>query len=216
MGPLVLEGGHVPPDFQKQAFHSWCNVLTSQEWTQLHTQVAVVPVWCVLCANCGKQSYWLVSGDTPPFCMHPQISSAPRPHSAMPAEVRADYEEAQGIVARSPRGACGLLRLATQKVVDDLEPGSDDLNAKIGRLVRKGLPVQVQEALDSLRVIGNEAVHPGETDLRDDVQTASDLFDVLNFIVESQIDQPRRRAKLFAKLPTAKREGIKRRDTPTS
>jgi Domain of unknown function (DUF4145) len=217
IGPMVREGEHLPPDWRKQAFHcSWCNVLTSQSWTQLLTKAGKTPVWCVVCANCRKQSYWLVPGDTPPFCMHPQISSAPRPHASMPADVRADYEEARGIVARSPRGACGLLRLATQKVADILEPGSEDLNTKIGTLVRNGLPVQVQEALDSLRVIGNEAVHPGEMDLRDDVETASDLFDVLNFIVENQIDQPRRRAELFAKLPTAKRDGITRRDAPTS
>jgi hypothetical protein len=215
LGPMVREGEHVPPDFRKQAFHcSWCNVLTSHEWTQLQTQAAVVPVWRVVCANCGKESYWIVTGVIQPFCMYPQISSAPRPHLAMPPDVRADYEEARGIMARSPRGACALLRVATQKLVDDLEPGAGDLNSKIGALVAKGFPVQVQEALDSLRVIGNEAVHPGEMDLRDDVQTASGLFDVLNFIVENQIEQPRRRAELFAKLPTPKRDGIKQRDTP--
>jgi len=38
--------------------------------------------------------------------------------------------------------------------------------------------------MDSLRVIGNNAVHPGEMDLTDDTEAASALFNLLNFVVE--------------------------------
>jgi hypothetical protein len=41
-----------------------------------------------------------------------------------------------------------------------------NLNTDIGNLVKEGLSVDIQQALDSLRVIGNESVHPGELDLK--------------------------------------------------
>lgn len=76
----------------------------------------------------------------------------------------------------------------------------------------KGLPEEVQEAMDSLRVTGNSAVHPGEMDLTDDTETASALFDLLNFVVEEMIAKPNRRRGVFANLPASVREAINNRD----
>jgi uncharacterized protein DUF4145 len=112
----------------------------------------------------------------------------------------------------SPRGACALLRLAVQKLCRDLGESGEDINTDIRNLVQKGLTVDVQQALDSLRVVGNNAVHPGEMDLRDDTETASALFDLLNFIVEDRIAQPKKRKEIFEKLPARAREAIKARD----
>ena len=42
-----------------------------------------------------------------------------------------------------------------------------------------------------LEFIGNFAVHPGQLDLRDDVDTANKLFVFINVIVENQISQPK-------------------------
>jgi hypothetical protein len=70
----------------------------------------------------------------------------------------------RAVLNLSPRSGCALLRLATEKLVEQLQPEGRDLNERIGRLVEDGLPVQVQRVLDALRVIGNEAIHPGELD----------------------------------------------------
>jgi Domain of unknown function (DUF4145) len=130
----------------------------------------------------------------------------------MPTDVRDDFEEARTIAGFSPRGACALLRLAVQKLCKDLgEPGTNT-NADIASLVQKGLTADVQEALDSLRVIGNNAVHPGELDLKDDTETASALFNLLNFIVDDRIAQPKKRKAIFEKLPVRALEAIKKRD----
>ena len=130
----------------------------------------------------------------------------------MPEEVRKDYEEARTIVMQSPRGACALLRLAVQKLCKELgEPGKN-INDDIASLVRKGLSIEVQQALDTLRVIGNNAVHPGEMDLTDDTETATALFELLDFIVDDRISQPKKRAEIFSKLPTKAVAAIKKRD----
>lgn len=99
-----------------------------------------------------------------------------------------------------------------QKLCRDLGESGTDLNNDIARLGEKGLDVEVQQALDSLRVIGSNSVHPGEMDLTDDTETASALFELLNFIVEDEISQPKKRAAIFEKLPAGAREAIQARD----
>jgi acetyl/propionyl-CoA carboxylase alpha subunit len=84
----------------------------------------------------------------------------------------------------------GQARLALQKLCKHLNAGGGDLNANIKAMVANGLPVRVQQALDLVRVIGNQAVHPGYIDLRDTSDTALSLFSLLNIIVEEMITRP--------------------------
>lgn len=78
--------------------------------------------------------------------------------------------------------------------------------------MKKGLSPQIQKALDVVRVIGNEAVHPGQIDLRDDRRTAETLFGLLNLIAEKTISEPKQIEQLYANLPKEKLEGMKARD----
>jgi hypothetical protein len=221
--PLAREGEHLPPVYRAPAYHCpACGVLAKQLWeeathkTFLSTGRILAPVTVAYCTNCHYVQVWVSYGDNDFRLVKPVIGGGPRPHVDLPPDVRADYEEARAIVALSPRGACALLRLATQKLVNDhLQTEGGDLNDRIGRLVANGLPPMVQQALDSLRVIGNEAVHPGELDLRDDPETASGLFMLMNVIVEDRISRPKQIAQMYAKLPAGKLQGILHRDRPT-
>jgi hypothetical protein len=97
-----------------------------------------------------------------------------------------------------------LIRASDQRVI---------WSALISGLVAKGLiSTRVQTALDALRVIGNEAVHPGTIDLNDDATIAMGLFRLLNFIVEKAISDPKHAEEMFAHLPEGKRRAIAARD----
>jgi hypothetical protein len=63
-----------------------------------------------------------------------------------------------------------------------------------------------------VRVIGNESVHPGTIDLKDDIKTVTILFNLVNFIVENSIAEPKRINKMFGNLPPDKIKGIADRD----
>jgi len=144
--------------------------------------------------------------------VYPGLSIGPLPVEDMPKDVKEDFIEARDIVGASPRAAAALLRLALQKLMPHLEEKGKNLNDDIANLVKKGLPVRIQKALDIVRVIGNNAVHPGELDLRDDAQTAIALFELLNMIVELLITQPKKLTDLYDKIPDSTKEAIRKRD----
>jgi hypothetical protein len=214
--PIAREGEHVPPMFESKAFHCpLCGVLAGQSWWQLQYEGGrYIGAFLSRCGNCQDDLYWvrLRDGSDAVRIADPLVGGGPRPHVQTPENVRGDYEEARAIVMQSPRGACALLRLAAQKLADDLIEGNGDLNSKIATLVSQGLSVDVAQALDALRVVGNNAVHPREMVLDDDIATATALFECLNLIVEDRVARPRRVAELFDKLPQGARDAITQRD----
>ncbi|WP_428304134.1 DUF4145 domain-containing protein [Lacipirellula sp.] len=159
------------------------------------------------CANCNKVGIWHNGS-----LIFPNLSTAPLPSPDMPADIAIDYLEARDIVGRSPRGAAALLRLSIQKLCIHLGESGDKINEDIKAMVARGLPPGVQEALDTVRVIGNECVHPGELDIRDDQQTALILFKLVNFIVEKMITDPKVIREMYGTLPPNKLAGIANRD----
>ena len=146
----------------------------------------------------------------------PDTSTAPPPNPDLPADIAADFNEARSIVSRSARGAAALFRLCVQKLCKHLgEPGKQ-LNDDIAALVKKGLSPKIKKSLDIVRVIGNEAVHPGEINLSDQPDTAVQLAELVNIIADRMISQEKKIDKLYASLPQPKREAIDRRDGTAS
>jgi hypothetical protein len=168
-----------------------------------------------ICFNCGQFALWVrtYTHDSQYWnLVHPAIMTAPLPSDDMPEDVKQDYLEASEIARQSPRGAAALLRLALQKLMLHLDESGKNINNDIASLVKKGVLDELQQALDSVRVIGNEAVHPGVLDLKDDTATVNALFDLLNIIVDSTIGKKRKIAAVYSILPPGKVAEIKARD----
>jgi len=155
----------------------------------------------------------LIQRDGTRLLMPSTNPSVPPPSSDMPEEVRKDFSEACKVLEASPRSAAALLRLALQKLMSHLGKQGKNINEDIAALVKAGLSVRIQQALDCVRVIGNEAVHPGELDLRDDRETVLQLFNLVNLIIEDRITTPKKIEQMYSKLPQNKREEIEKRDS---
>lgn len=165
-----------------------------------------------LCESCKRDVIFLDGK-----LIKPAASEAPPPSDDMPIEIIQEYMEAAAILPGSPRGSAALLRLAVQKLLPLLGAAEQEINKQIGELVAKGLiSSRVQTALDALRVIGNEAVHPGTIDLTDDVDIAMGLFRLLNYIIEKAISDPKHADDMFAMLPQSKRDAIAGRDAKSA
>lgn len=200
------------PTFIETSFNCpFCNAFANQRWYRVYYQATgmthLISTNVCFCAHCEKYSIWQAG-----VMIYPDFHGVELPNEDLNAEIKTDYTEASSILQKSPRGAAALLRLAIQKLCKQLGEKGQDLNTDIGNLVKKGLPVKVQQSLDSLRVIGNEAVHPGQIDLKDDIKTASALFKLVNFIAEKMITEPKEIEEIYSKLPESKKEQIERRD----
>lgn len=169
----------------------------------------VIGAFISYCAACAGVSFW--ENWT---LIHPMdAADRPMPSEDLPAECLGDFNEAASIFRASPRGAAALLRLVIQKLCLHLGGKGKKIDDDIAYLVaEKELPERARKALDAVRVIGNNAVHPGEMDLSDDVETAIALFKAVNVIVNATITQPREMDALYDGLPERAKTAADKRD----
>lgn len=213
---------YFPPQLRDPSFHCpFCQVLASQSWSIRLTAYAretqpnnvekdlhypLDGYFSAKCIHCSQISLWVDKK-----MVFPPTGNVEHANTDLPADVLEDYNEARDIVNMSPRGSVALLRLALQKLMVHIGEKGSNLNEDIANLVKKGLPVDLQQALDSVRVIGNHAVHPGQIDLNDTPETAIALFSFINIICEYFITNPRKIAKVYGSIPDKDKQNIQKR-----
>lgn len=216
---------YYPPVYGHYNFHCpHCTVYAKQRWSNLNAQHVwggdeilknghtfnekLNQNWHISkCEHCGGFIIWL--GEKIIF---PESISVDKPNNDLQEDIQVDYLEAAKILNKSPRGASALLRLALQKLLIQLGEKGININEDISALVKKGLNPTIQKGLDFVRVTGNNAVHPGQIDLKDNLEIAKKLFQVINFIAEKMITEPNEVESLFNGLPESSKEAIKKRD----
>jgi hypothetical protein len=186
-----------------------CRVYAKQEWHNVakghlsekgvgYYEGFLENLFLSVCSRCRKYSLWLDEK-----MIYPVSSVAPWPIEDMPPNVKDDFLEGRNVVNASPRAAAALLRQALQKLMVHLGESGKRLDEDLADLTRKGLPKKIRSALDAVRVVGNDAVHLGEINSKDDTDTAIALFNLLNMIVEVMISQPKKVNDLYTKLPNS-------------
>lgn len=206
----------------------YCKTFAAHSWVHGLPNKLIFPdmapmyyvIILAICQSCGKGSYWLSnsSAEREEVLLFPNFTSGyPEPNIDMPPEIETVYFEAAKVIDDSPRASAALTRLAIDKLTSLLEPEGKDINQRIGNLVKQGLPVEIQQSLDIVRVIGNNAVHPGEIDLTntDNKDIASSLLELLNIIVDNRISQPRKISEMYNNLPKGALKAIEKRDSKT-
>ena len=178
------------------------------------------------CQACNQFSIWITNeiqinisrlvldtSDATLTLIFPNVAEGvPKPNNDMPDDVKKIYIEAGEVLNISPRASAALSRLAIEKLVAHLHVQGKDLNTQIGSLVSKGMPIEIQQMLDSVRVIGNNAVHPGQIDIKDNKELALSLLSFINLIVDNRITQPKKILDVYNLLPDSYRNSIERRD----
>lgn len=216
-----MQRNYVSPDYMKDSFTCpHCGTLSLMNYKKVNYFNAIYQnttnkkegngnscVFIATCQNCKKKILWIDN-----IYVYPDII-AEEANADMPDSVKQLYDEASLIYNKSPRAACALLRLAVDRLCNELGETDRDINKNIGALVRKGLPQTVQQALDVVRVVGNKAVHPGQIAFDvDDKNTAIMLMRLLNIIVERMITEPKEIASLYQGLPESIKNAVENRD----
>lgn len=202
---------HIENQDDRADFKAWAERASKGvpfwEDTSKHVMKSLTNLCFSQCYNCNEIAIWISDR-----LVYPQRGEAPQANPDLPADIRRDYDEASTILDLSPRGAAALIRLGIQKLCKELGQPGENINADIKALVAGGLDPRVQKALDAVRVIGNNAVHPGQIDLRDDRATAESLFRLMNLIAEKMISEPKHVDEVYASLPAGALEAIDKRD----
>ncbi len=212
---MSTEIPYTPPSYKADGFNCpLCHAYAKQEWGHpvliaAATRYGAKENFAVCrCSRCEEFSTWIDEK-----LIFPSAVTAPSPNPDIPDDIKVDYEEARSILSGSPRGAAALLRLAIQKLCKHLGEKGKDINDDIASLVSKGLSPKVQQALDIVRVVGNNAVHPGQIDLKDDTEIANRLFGLVNLIADAMITQPKHIEEMYKRvIPKGKRDAIDKRD----
>ena len=190
-----------------------CKIFSQQTWAVALEQrpsqiISYSDLQWATCLNCKERTIWFKE-----VLVAPVSSSAPAANPDMPEDVRIDFDEARDVAERSPRSAAALLRLCIQKLCIVLGESGKHLDKDIASLVGNGLPVQIQQAFDAIRIVGNSQIHPDNqgVDLRSDPSAVSLLFRLVNLIVENQISLPKRTSEFYEGLPESSRRAVELR-----
>ncbi len=181
-------------DAEEPGFYTWAGGYA--------TSNAELSNWAFAeCTNCGHMTVWRKDR-----MVYPKCTTVDDPNQDMPGEVKDCYLEAAHVLNDSPRSAAALLRLGLQHLLSYLlgEAASGNLYRDITEY-SKTAPIQITKALDTIRLAGNESVHPGEIDLNEDPAYASFLFVLMNMICEESISRPKELEEAYQKLPKSKR-----------
>ena len=188
-----------------------CGILTRQTILEvIENGRGMVPEWLIgWCPGCERRSLYINNSR-----VYPKSITVAKANPDLPSDVSAIYAEAAIILNDSPRAAAALLRLALQILTKHLGCEGKNINNDIGFLVKNGLNPQIQMALDLVRVIGNNAVHPGEINFEDNPEIAKKLFILINLIADSMISQPKAVKELYdSVIPTSIKDHIAKRDS---
>lgn len=158
----------------------------------------------IQCVSCGNYSIYYQGK-----MIYPIDSNVSNPNDDMPENVKIVYYEAKTVLNISPKSACALLRLALEMLLNELDISGRTLNDKINNYCNDfDSNNRLIKAFHLIRIVGNEAVHPGVIDIDDNEDIARAMFEILNEIVDETITKKNKMDAIFEYLPEEKTNSI--------
>ncbi|WP_230083134.1 MULTISPECIES: DUF4145 domain-containing protein [unclassified Providencia] len=221
-----------PPNFKGESYSCpHCGAFSQMTWDSLVYSKPLVGYstsnfWHVTCGSCKQPHIWMQtnhyiqeldethnSGEL----IYPSITIVPLPSEDMPDDIKKDYLEAASIYQKSPRGAVALLRLGLQKLCIHLGGKGENINNDLAALAKDELvSKKLIKSADIIRIVGNNAVHPGTISDDDFDDVSFKLFKLINMIVQQGITEPKEVDETFNVMPENARKAAENRDKPLS
>lgn len=170
--------------------------------------------WCVKfvrCPHCKDLSFSLeritASGEEEPVMAYPRPRFGAPVQPEVPGEFAEDYAEACLILSDSPKASAALSRRCLQKLIHE-KAGIDHnhLVREINELLASNsLPSHIAETVDTVRRIGNLAVHPIKSERTGEIiavepQEAEWLLETISELFDFYFVLPKRREERLADL----------------
>ncbi len=198
-------------DYEQQAIAKFLNTAKSKFPNDINSFLPT-NISIATCQSCNISSIWVDEK-----IVYPRRLPIEPPNEDLNDEIKSLYDEASKIFSDSPKGSTALLRLALQKLLKQIGKEGKNINKDIKELVENGLSAKIQKALDLVRVVGNNAVHPGQINLDDNSEVALKLFKILNIISDEMITKPKEIDTLYSDvIPEETKEHIEQRDNSGS
>jgi hypothetical protein len=148
------------------------------------------------------------SGSIKAKIIYPETRSiGESPNEDIPPEIQKIYEEARAVAPHSLRAANALLRTVLEKMVIGNGGEGAKLYHKIKNLADKNVITgQWAETLQNVRILGNEAAHPGEINFDEEVDAAftNSIFSCINAFAQQTYTRKREDAELAKKAAELK------------
>jgi Domain of unknown function (DUF4145) len=148
------------------------------------------------CYNCKGFTVWVrdrlvfpIRGDEPPDVVEVDFEEVAEDvqETAEDEEVSEDFEEAAAILNKFPRGAAALTRVCIQNMMPLFEENAKNLDENISSLVRKGLEVEIQQAMDVLQVVRKNPSQTTEVGLKEENEAAKIFLTSLTQILKRRM-----------------------------
>ena len=179
--------------------------LNSNKEIEVNRYMANISI--AICQVCEGVNIWVDDK-----MIYPNVLTAPLAHEDMPENIKEIFNEAREVYVSSARAAAALLRLATQCLCEELGYKNMSIDNAIKNMIKDGLDRNLEKSLDILRIIGNNAVHPGKINLNDNKDIVLGLFNILNFIVKEMITRPKEIEEMYKILPESNIKSIEQRN----
>lgn len=154
-----------------------------ESYLSYEKNIVVDDVYVTVCHHCEKPTIWLDDNQTLKPVL-PSDNQYPSPSDKMPQKVKDVYNQAGSIADKSPRAANALLRSAIEELMCIIVETPGDLNLMIEDAYNKNIiTAHIKESLHSIRLLGNNTLHPNQIRIEDDVDT-NDIFNIINHIVD--------------------------------